>query len=85
MRVYKLKLAFEVFFFFFGFVLFEVAAEQVPLRKIREITLYRADVFFFFFCSLFLSGPLRCALERLGHPGTSDGEKVGNVRFNFQM
>ena len=49
MRVYKLKLAFEGFFFFFWFVLFEVAAEQVPLRKIREITLYRADVFFFFF------------------------------------
>lgn len=49
MRVYKLKLAFEVFIFFFFFVLFEVAAEQVPLRKIREITLYRADVFFFFF------------------------------------
>ncbi len=42
-RVYKLKLAFV--FFFFSFFLFEVGAEQVPLRKIREITLYRADVF----------------------------------------
>lgn len=42
MRVYKLKLALG----FFLFVLFEVGAEQVPLRKIRETTLYRADVFF---------------------------------------
>lgn len=66
-RVYKLKLAIRRASFS---LLFEVGAEQLPHRKIREITLYRADVFFFP-PSL---GRFLCALERLGEAGR-DGEE----------
>lgn len=68
------------------FVLFEVGAEQVPLRNIRETTLYRADVFFSPSSSispsrsLSLSGPLcarwsRAAEAAEARPGGMDGER----------
>lgn len=82
MRVYKLKWA-------FGF-LFEVGAEQVSPSKIREITLYRADVFFL---SSFLSVGRFCArrgrggrageLERPGHPRPGEQDAAGKRVDSF--
>lgn len=83
-RVYKLKLA-------FGF-LFEVGAEQVSPSEIREITLYRADVFFL---SSFLSVGRFCARRGRGgrageaqSPAARDGEDedgAGNKNWKFMF
>lgn len=79
MRVYKLKLA-------FGF-LFEVGAEQVSPRKIREITLYRADVFFFLSFFLWAASVRAGDVGRAGEarsPAARDGEDedgAGNKKW----